>query len=46
MFDHWQVVEGDPLKAHSTAAELMLAVRRRKGLKEEIPSLDTYLDRL
>lgn len=46
VFDHWQMVEGDPLQAHSTAAELMLAVRRRKGLKEEIPSLDTYLDRL
>jgi elongation factor 2 len=46
VFDHWQVVEGDPLEAGSRAAGILLDVRRRKGLKEVIPVLETYLDRL
>jgi hypothetical protein len=28
------------------AGELVLGIRKRKGLKEEIPLLDNYMDKL
>jgi len=30
----------------SRANEIVLAIRRRKGLKEGLPELDRYLDKL
>ena len=46
VFDHWQPMNGDPLDAAGKIGQLILAIRKRKGLKEEIPALDNYLDRL
>ncbi|KAF9483306.1 P-loop containing nucleoside triphosphate hydrolase protein [Pholiota conissans] len=46
VFDHWETIEGSPLEAGSKIGELVTKVRVRKGLKAEIPSLDTYLDKL
>jgi len=46
VFDHWQVMNGDPLEAGSKIATIVTDIRKRKGLKEDIPALDNYLDRL
>jgi len=46
VFDHWQQMNGDPLDAAGKIGQLILSIRKRKGLKEEIPALDNYLDRL
>jgi elongation factor 2 len=46
VFDHWQMLGGNPLDAGSKPNEMMLATRRRKGLPPEIPPLDRYLDKL
>jgi len=46
VFDHWQVMNGDPLDPASKVGQIVTAIRKRKGLKEEIPALDNYLDRL
>lgn len=53
MFDHWGVVPSDPLLVHpktgvpeSKSAEIMLNVRKRKGLKVEPPNLADYYDKL
>lgn len=46
VFDHWQQYPGDPLDAKSQACSTVLAIRARKGLKPEIPPLDTFLDKL
>jgi len=46
VFDHWQVLQGDPLEVKTKANEVVLATRKRKGLKEEIPDLDQYFDKL
>ena len=46
VFGHWQLVEGDPRDPSTRAGQLVLAVRRRKGLKEEIPSLNDLVDKL
>lgn len=46
VFDHWQLMPGSPLDATSKVNGLIKAVRKRKGLAEEIPPLDRFLDRL
>lgn len=46
VFDHWQEMSGDPQEEGSKAYEVVKQVRKRKGLTENIPPLDRYLDRL
>jgi len=46
VFDHWEQMSGSPLEKSSKLEELVKKIRVRKGLKEEIPSLDTYYDKL
>ncbi|KDQ20265.1 hypothetical protein BOTBODRAFT_27681 [Botryobasidium botryosum FD-172 SS1] len=46
VFDHWEVMNGSPLEKGSKLEELVTKIRIRKGLKPEIPSLDTYYDKL
>jgi len=46
VFDHWQVMPGSPFEASSKPAEIVVATRKRKGLKEGIPALDNYMDKL
>jgi len=45
VFDHWNVVAGDPFQA-GKAKEIVEGVRKRKGLALEIPPLDRFLDKL
>ncbi|KAF8819595.1 putative translation elongation factor 2 family protein [Cardiosporidium cionae] len=46
IFDHWNPLSGDPLEKGSKLETLVLAIRKRKHLKEEIPALDHFLDKL
>jgi len=46
VFDHWEAMSGSPLEKGSKMAELVKAIRIRKGLKDEIPPLDSYYDKL
>mmetsp|Transcript_147473 Transcript_147473/g.209338 ORF Transcript_147473/g.209338 Transcript_147473/m.209338 type:complete len:839 (-) Transcript_147473:79-2595(-) len=46
VFDHWQLVGGDPNDPNSKVGAIVKATRARKGLKEAIPPLDNFLDRL
>ncbi|KAM6963443.1 elongation factor 2b-like [Aplochiton taeniatus] len=46
VFDHWQVLPGDPLEASSKPFQIVATTRKRKGLKEGISALDNYLDKL
>jgi elongation factor 2 len=45
VFDHWQVIQGDPL-VPGKPQDIVLATRKRKGLALEIPPLDRFLDKL
>jgi elongation factor 2 len=45
VFDHWQVIQGDPL-VPGKPQDVVLATRKRKGLALEIPPLDRFLDKL
>ncbi|KAG5716465.1 Elongation factor 2 [Termitomyces sp. T112] len=46
VFDHWEVMPGSPTDKGSKIEELVTKIRVRKGLKPEIPPLDTYYDKL
>ncbi|KAI1716765.1 elongation factor tu GTP binding domain-containing protein [Ditylenchus destructor] len=46
VFDHWQILPGDPFEGSSRPAQVVAETRKRKGLKEGIPALDNYLDKL
>ncbi|KAF9585685.1 Elongation factor 2, partial [Lunasporangiospora selenospora] len=45
VFDHWDLMNGD-CDTDPKLIEKVLSIRKRKGLKEEIPTLDRYLDKL
>ena len=44
-FDHWSPISGMPLE-DPKARELVLSIRKRKGLKEEMPTIQNYIDKL
>ena len=46
VFDHWQIMPGSPFDAGTKPFEIVAAARKRKGLKEGIPALDNYMDKL
>jgi elongation factor 2 len=46
VFDHWQIFNGDPFEPTSPPGAIILATRKRKGLKEGIPSLDNFVDKM
>jgi len=45
MFDHWEMINDDPLDVKSRAWPLTLNIRKRKGMKQEPPKLEDYLDK-
>lgn len=46
VFDHWQVLTGNLVDASSKTKNVLDDIRKRKGLKEGLPDLDQYLDKL
>lgn len=46
VFDHWQVLPGDPFEPSSKPYQIVQDTRKRKGLKEGLPDLTQYLDKL
>merc|ERR1712071_362562 len=46
VFDHWQILPGSPFEPTSRPGIVVTDTRKRKGLKEGIPALDSYLDKL
>lgn len=45
-FDHWEPMSGSPYTDGTKTQEVVLNVRKRKGLKEGVPELNQYLDKL
>jgi len=50
VFDHWQQIADDPLDPLNTKPTssfmIVTETRKRKGLKEGVPGLDNYLDKM
>jgi len=46
VFDHWEQMSGDPMEEGSKAFSVVEAIRKRKGLKPGVPTLDNFIDKL
>jgi len=51
VFDHWQMIQDDPLDESNSAKAtssytIVTNTRKRKGLNEGVPSLDKFLDKM
>merc|ERR1719499_1945624 len=46
VFDHWQVMPGDPMQEGTKPNQIVEETKKRKGLKESLPDLANYLDKL
>jgi len=46
VFDHWQILPGDPFEEGSKPAGVVRDTRKRKGLKEGIPDVANYFDKM
>merc|ERR1719461_1629402 len=46
VFDHWQVMQGDPLTEGTKPNQIVTDTKKRKGLKEAMPDLANYLDKM
>jgi elongation factor 2 len=45
-FDHWEPMTGDPYTPGNKCNETVLSIRDRKGLKDGVPAISQYLDKL
>ncbi|MCQ2973121.1 MAG: GTP-binding protein [archaeon] len=46
VFSHWDIMTQDPFDVKSQAYTLTMAIRKRKGLKQELPNLNDYIDKI
>lgn len=46
VFNHWDIITHDPFDTKSKGYQIMMAIRKRKGLKLELPNLNDYIDKL
>merc|ERR1712157_22830 len=46
VFDHWDMMKDDPLDPTSKAGQIVLDTRKRKGLKEFVPEISNYEDKM
>lgn len=45
-FSHWAVINSDPLEEGTYANEVVKEIRKRKGMKAELPNPDDFKERL
>ena len=46
VFDHWEIINGNPLDEESKVSTTVKDIRKRKELKEELPKANDYIDKL
>jgi len=46
VFDHWQVMPGDPMDPSTKPNQIVMETKKRKGLKDALPDLGNYLDKM
>jgi len=46
IFSHWQIVNGNPYEEGSQAETIVMNVRERKGLKDELPAFGDFYDKI
>jgi len=45
-YSHWQLVNGDAYKEDTPTYKIIMDVRKRKGLKVELPKFNDYFDKI
>jgi len=45
-FDHWSLMEGDPLLSDTKVHQIVVNTRKRKGLPDKFPIVNDYIDKL
>jgi elongation factor 2 len=45
VFDHWEVIPSDPFDTKGKAYQICMGIRKRKGLKQELPNVNDYMDK-
>jgi len=46
VFDHWQMYPGDATKPENKVYQIIMDIRKRKGLKDVLPDVANYMDKL
>uniref|UniRef100_A0A7S0BG14 Tr-type G domain-containing protein n=1 Tax=Rhodosorus marinus TaxID=101924 RepID=A0A7S0BG14_9RHOD len=46
VFDHWELMSGKPLEDGDRVNKIVKTTRIRKGLKENVPGIDNFYDKL
>jgi len=46
VFDHWQILPGDPTDKTGKAGQIVEATRIKKGIKPDVPAYTDYYDKL
>merc|ERR1712180_179297 len=46
VFDHWQILPGDPMQENTKVYDIVQACKTRKGLKPGNPDINNYFDKL
>ena len=46
VFSHWQLMQGTPDDLSTKCGQIVNAIRKRKGLPEEVPDLSKFYDKL
>jgi len=46
VFDHWQMMQDDPMEENTKSSVIVTTTRTRKGLNPAVPGLDKFLDKL
>ncbi len=45
MFDHWELIKEDPFDKTGRSFPIMMGIRKRKGLKQEVPDINDLIDK-
>jgi elongation factor 2 len=46
VFDHWEMLNSDPLESGTQSSTIVTDIRKRKGLKEQMTPLSEFEDKL
>ena len=45
-FSHWNTIDEDPFDVKSKSYKILMSIRERKGLEQELPKIDDFIDKI
>ena len=46
VFDHWEIMSGNPMDANDKSGQVIHSIRTRKGMQPNVPAAEYYTDKL